>query len=151
MKNSSTICFAISIFLFTAFGCIRNDSIPKGNNFKIPKITGSGEKEIIFESKNLPLYSKRNLQTLMLGKNKIEIQEIMGRPEGRSLDGGNGYLWDYRRPIFDESTEKVFEWSLVSFKFIGGLCSSINIRLEDPPTFLLRTNLKETNQTTDSF
>ena len=28
----------------------------------------------------------------MLGKNKIEIQEIMGIPEGKSLDGGNGYF-----------------------------------------------------------
>ena len=49
----------------------------------------------------------------MLGKNKIEIQEIMGIPEGRSLDSGNGYLWDYRRPIFDEATEKyVSEFSV---------------------------------------
>ena len=107
------------------------------------------EQQIGFESKNLPLYSK-NLQTLMLGKNKLEIQELLGTPEGRSLDGGNGYLWDYRRPIFDEATEKVYEWSLVSFKFIGGLCSNINIRLENAPTFSLRSRILR-NETTDSF
>ena len=151
MKISSFGYFVSVIFLFSVFGCIRSNSISGENSFKIPKTLGSGEREINFESKNLPLYSKRNLQTLMLGKNKIEIQEIMGIPEGRSLDGGNGYLWDYRRPIYDESTEKVYEWSLVSFKFIGGLCSSINIRLEDPPTFLLRSRIVENNATTDSF
>ena len=97
--------------------------------------------ENTFESKNLPVYSKRNLQSLLLGKNKIKVEEIMGPPEGKSLDGGNGYLWDYRRSIFDDSTEKVYEWSLVSFKFLGGLCSEVRIRLEDPPTFQLSNDL----------
>ena len=46
----------------------------------------------------------------------------MGPPDGRSLDGGNGYFGTYRRSIYDESTDKVFEWSLVSFKFLKGRC-----------------------------
>ena len=38
----------------------------------------------------------------------------MGEPDGKSLDGGNGYLWDYRRPVFDETTEKLW----VEFNFL---------------------------------
>ena len=96
-----------------------------------------GTSQIGFESKKLPVLSKINLQTLLLGKNKLEVQELLGPPEGKSLDGGNGYLWDYRRPIYDDTTQKIYDWSLVSFKFIGGLCANINIRLENAPTFIL--------------
>ena len=77
MKISSFGYFVSVIFLFSVFGCIRSNSVSGENSFKIPETLGSGEREINFESKNLPLYSKRNLQTLMLGKNKIEIQKIL--------------------------------------------------------------------------
>ena len=62
----------------------------------------------------------------------------MGEPDGKSLDGGNGYLWDYRRPVFDESTEKVYTWTLISFKFLKGRCSYITFQLEDIPLELLK-------------
>jgi hypothetical protein len=87
---------------------------------------------------NLPVYRKNNLETLALGRNRIEIEQMMGPPDGRSLDGGNGYLWDYRRPVYDEASDTVYAWSLVSFKFLKGLCAYVNIRLENPPVQLIK-------------
>ena len=79
-----------------------------------------------------------------MGRNRIEIQELMGEPDGKSLDGGNGYLWDYRRPVFDETTDEVYGWSLISFKFLKGLCAYVNIRLEQlPPELLQEQNTKK--------
>jgi hypothetical protein len=134
--SCKVLLFTICMLILTA---CNNSRKYGGNNLGQVSLlqTSDGTSEIGFESKDLPVLSKTNLQTLLLGKNRIEVEEIMGVPEGKSLDGGNGYLWDYRRPIFDDSTEQVYEWSLVSFKFIGGLCTNINIRLENPPTFLL--------------
>ena len=83
--------------------------------------------------KKVPVLRKLNLQTLTVGKNRIEIEKLMGEPEGKSLDGGNGYLWDYRRPVYDEASDQIYGWSLISFKFISGLCSNVNVRLEHPP------------------
>ena len=123
--------FILSCVILLVIGCNRSSSTFIANN------SSSEESRIGFESKNLPILNKNNLETLMVGRNKIEIEEILGPPEGKSLDGGNGYLWDYRRPIYDESTRQIYDWSLISFKFIGGLCSNINIRLENSPTFIL--------------
>ena len=89
--------------------------------------------EVLSLDKDLPILRKMNLQTLTIGKNRIEIENLMGPPEGKSLDGGNGYLWDYRRPVYDESSDQVYGWSLISFKFLSGRCSSVNVRLENPP------------------
>jgi hypothetical protein len=89
--------------------------------------------QVVGNAEKVPVLRKLNLQTLTIGKNRIEIEELMGPPEGKSLDGGNGFLWDYRRPVYDEATNKVYGWSLISFKFLKGLCSSVNIRLETPP------------------
>ena len=82
------------------------------------------------------IFRKNNLEHLAIGRNRIEIQQLMGPPDGRSLDGGNGYLWDYRRPIYDEASDTVYAWSLVSFKFLKGLCAYVNVRLEHPPVQL---------------
>ena len=89
--------------------------------------------QVVENAEKVPVLRKLNLQTLTIGKNRIEIEELMGPPEGKSLDGGNGFLWDYRRPVYDEATNKVYGRSLISFKFLKGLCSSVNIRLETPP------------------
>ena len=101
-------------------------------------LQGSG-KEAKFElTENFPVYRKNNLETLSIGRNRIEIEEMMGPPEGRSLDGGNGYLWDYRRRVYDEASDTVYAWSLISFKFLKGLCAYVNIRLENPPVQLIQ-------------
>ena len=92
---------------------------------------------------DLPVYRKNNLETLSIGRNRIEIEQMMGPPEGRSLDGGNGYLWDYRRPVYDEASDTVYGWSLISFKFLKGLCAYVNIRLENPPALLIKEQTGE--------
>tara|TARA_B100000085_G_C18267189_1_gene400517 strand:- start:150 stop:605 length:456 start_codon:yes stop_codon:yes gene_type:complete len=143
VMNSSRSFFFILVFASMLMSACRK-SKNADVNYSYQNYQASEAKEIGFESKDLRVYNKRNLQSLMLGKNKIEVEEIMGLPEGKSLDGGAGYLWDYRRPIFDESTEKVYEWSLVSFKFLGGLCSEVRVRLEDPPTFKIAEDINKT-------
>ena len=37
--------------------------------------------KLVFESKKLPVLSKINLQTLLLGKNKLEVEELLGPPK----------------------------------------------------------------------
>jgi hypothetical protein len=103
-----------------------------------------GDGGIFSSGKNVPVLRKINLQTLTIGKNRIEIEELMGAPEGKSLDGGNGFLWDYRRPVYDEASDKIYSWSLISFKFVKGLCSSVDVRLESPPVQLTSPHSKET-------
>ena len=86
-----------------------------------------------------PVIRKNNLESLAVGRNRDEVEKLMGVPDGKSLDGGNGYLWDYRRPVFDESTNKVYSWTLISFKFLQGKCSYITFQLQDlPPELLLK-------------
>ena len=82
-------------------------------------------------------YKKSNLEYLTLGRNRIEVQELMGLPEGRTLGEKSDYLWDYRRPVKDEKTGEIFDWSLITFHFSQGICSSIEITLANPPPQLL--------------
>jgi hypothetical protein len=100
----------------------------------------SGNQNPAFEKEKFKtVYRKSNLEALSIGRNRLEIQNLMGEPEGKSLDGGNGYLWDYRRPVLDEATGEIFGWSLISFKFLKGLCAYVNIRLETLPAGLQKT------------
>ena len=65
----------------------------------------NGNQNPAFEKEKFKtVYRKSNLEALSIGRNRLEIQSLMGEPEGKSLDGGNGYLWDYRRPVLDEAT-----------------------------------------------
>jgi hypothetical protein len=100
-------------------------------------LEASGNQPPAFEKEKFKtVYRKSNLEALSIGRNRLEIQNLMGEPEGKSLDGGNGYLWDYRRPVLDEATGEIFGWSLISFKFLKGLCAYVNIRLETLPAGL---------------
>ena len=47
--------------------------------------------------KNSSFLRKSNLETLALGRNRMEIEKMMGPPDGRSLDGGNGYWMTSRK------------------------------------------------------
>lgn len=148
MKNSATkgkfdfiLPFGI-LCVFVTGSCNRSNfghsaqDTGFSQNGQVPK---SDEQASQFElTENFPVYRKNNLETLSIGRNRIEIEQMMGPPEGRSLDGGNGYLWDYRRPVYDEASETVYGWSLVSFKFLKGLCAYVNVRLENPPVQLLQ-------------
>ena len=103
--------------------------------------------ELLSLDKDLPVLTKMNLQTLTIGKNRFEIEQLMGPPEGKSLDGGNGYLWDYRRPVYDEASDQVYGWSLISFKFHQGRCSTVDVRLEHLPVQLANPDLGTEEQT----
>ena len=147
MKNSGTRRKPqLSILSFGIFCLFATSSCNRGNTYARPgQGNGSsqnvqiGQQDAKFEiPDNLRVYRKNNLETLSIGRNRIEIEQMMGPPEGRSLDGGNGYLWDYRRPIYDEASDTVYGWSLVSFKFLKGLCAYVNIRLENPPVQLIQ-------------
>jgi hypothetical protein len=155
MKNSGTIRKPqLSILLFGFFCIFATSSCNRENVFarsgqgngspQNGQNVQSGQQQAKFEVPgNLPVYRKNNLETLSVGRNRIEIEEMMGPPEGRSLDGGNGYLWDYRRPIYDEASDTVYGWSLVSFKFLKGLCAYVNISLENPPVQLIQDHSAE--------
>ena len=122
------------------FSCTKSNN-PYRSNSNLQNL--EMHSQVVGNAEKVPVLRKLNLQTLTIGKNRIEIEELMGPPEGKSLDGGNGFLWDYRRPVYDEATNKVYGWSLISFKFLKGLCSSVNIRLETPPLQLTTPQLEE--------
>ena len=142
IQRSLWMFFSSVLFLFFS-SCIQGgNSYSSQSNYTNSSVSNEGN--FLLPDEKIPVLRKLNLQTLTIGKNRIEIEELMGAPEGKSLDGGNGFLWDYRRPVFDEATERIYGWSLVSFKFINGLCHSVNVRLENPPLQLLDTNIKQT-------
>jgi len=149
MKNSGTVRKPSQYVLSFAIFCIvATTSCTRGSFFSdLRKGNGSSQNGQQFEKfelpDNLPVYRKNNLETLSIGRNRIEIEQSMGPPEGRSLDGGNGYLWDYRRPVYDEASDTVYGWSLISFKFLKGLCAYVNIRLENPPAHLIKDQAGE--------
>ena len=87
-------------------------------------------------------YKKSNLEYLTLGRNRIEVEDLMGPPEGRNLGQNSAYLWDYRRPVKDEETGEIFKWSLITFHFSQGICSSIDISLANPPAQLFENQNK---------
>ena len=94
----------------------------------------STTKESALENK---AYKKFNLEYLALGKNQIEVEKLMGLPEGRSLGQNGQYMLDYRRAVLNEQTGKVFDWSLITFVFNQGKCISIDIQYSDRPLQLL--------------
>ena len=87
------------------------------------------------------IYKKSNLEYLTLGKNQIEVEKFLGAPEGRSLINNSDYLWDYRRPFLNEETGEIFEWSLLTFRFTKGKCSSVDVHFAHPPAQLLEADL----------
>lgn len=143
-KKTQLSILSFGVFcIFATSSCNRGNTYARTGQGNDPMQNGQdlqgGQEEAKFEiPENLPVYRKNNLETLSIGRNRIEIEEMMGPPEGRSLDGGNGYLWDYRRPVYDEASDTVYGWSLVSFKFLKGLCAYVNIRLENPPVQLIQ-------------
>jgi hypothetical protein len=123
MFQSKYICI-LSILLGFFGGCEKNKLGLKNKSFV--SIQKTEEKS----------FRKFNLEYLMVGKNQIEVEDIMGFPEGRSLGDDGVYLWDYRRPVLDDESGKVFEWSLITFHFTQGKCSKVYVSLSDPPAQL---------------
>ena len=139
IKMTHSIYIFLGFLLFSSFSCTQVEynrtggSQNDGNDNQPDRKVEESPKVILEKPEYKVVYRKSNLEALSIGRNRIEIQELMGEPEGKSLDGGNGYLWDYRRPVLDEATGEIYGWSLISFKFLKGLCAYVNIRLEEPP------------------
>ena len=143
-RNHQLSILSLGVFcLFATSSCNRGNTFSRVGQGSDPiqirqNLDGAGKESKFELTENFPVYRKNNLEALSIGRNRIEIEEMMGPPEGRSLDGGNGYLWDYRRPVYDEASDTVYAWSLISFKFLKGLCAYVNIRLENPPVQLIQ-------------
>jgi len=116
--------FVLTVLLGFFGGCEKNKLGLKNKSLVLPQKT---------EEKS---FRKFNLEYLMVGKNQIEVEDLMGFPEGRSLGKDGVYLWDYRRPVYDDETGKIFEWSLITFHFSQGKCSKVDVSLSDPPAQL---------------
>jgi hypothetical protein len=80
-----------------------------------------------------PVFTKFNLESLVVGKNSLEIEQILGRSNGKTLIPNGEYLLDYRKSVLDEDTGKIFDWSLITFRFHQGICTSVEIILADKP------------------
>lgn len=80
-----------------------------------------------------PVYKKFNLEYLVVGKNSSEIEKLMGAADGKTLIQDSQYLLDYRRQVLDEASGQIYDWSLITFRFNQGICSSIDILLANKP------------------
>ena len=83
------------------------------------------------------VYRKSNLELLLIGRNRWEVQDILGMPEGKSLTSKNEHLWDFRRPVLDDQTGEIYDWSLITMRFSVGKCSSISVKLQKSPSILV--------------
>lgn len=87
----------------------------------------------ITQSTTDPVYKKFNLEYLVVGKNSSEIEKLMGAADGKTLIQDSQYLLDYRRQVLDEASGQIYDWSLITFRFNQGICSSIDILLANKP------------------
>lgn len=83
-----------------------------------------------------PVLRIKNLESIFLGLDRGKVKAIMGTPEGKSTNPRKGTLWDYRRPVLDESTGKIYDWSLVTITFNKTGCTSVEVILGEYPKTL---------------
>lgn len=87
----------------------------------------------------MQIFRKSNLDLLMIGKNRLEVEEILGSPDGKSLNSKNEHIWDYRRIAMKEDTGEIFDWTLITLTFSTGKCSNIIMSFENMPTVLMES------------
>ena len=128
MKNN---CFKASLYsvLVTSFLLVSSCQKPVYLN----RNNAYSNNEISRYDNPGPVYRKSNLGLLLLGKNRWEVQEIIGEPNGRSLNQRNEHVWDYRRAAIDDTSGEIFEWSLITLTFTTGKCSKIDLKLQRSP------------------
>ena len=85
----------------------------------------------------MQVFRKSNLELLIIGKNRQEVEEILGSPNGKSLNSKNEHIWDYRRIAINEDTGEIFDWALISLTFSTGKCSGIGMSFENMPAVLM--------------
>jgi hypothetical protein len=86
---------------------------------------------------NGPVYQKSNLELLILGKNRWEVTDLLGEPNGKSLNLKNEHVWDYRKSVIHDETGEIFDWTLITVTFTVGKCSSIELKYQSPPSVLV--------------
>ena len=127
MLKNLTISFAFVGFFFH-FGCNKSKHFRKSSNH-------IGQ-EVVLEQR---VYSQFNLEYLAIGRNSLEVESLMGVPEGRSLGQNGDFLLDYRRPVKDIESGEIYDWSLITFHFNQGKCTSLEFGLANKPTQLTET------------
>ncbi len=126
--------------LFSACLILLLGSCKQRSGFSSASFTKADEQ---FSSKqSVRVYNQRNLELFTLGRNKYEVEKLMGPPNGRNLSKNGSYLWDYRRPVLNEDSQEIYDWSLVTFEFSQGICSSVRITYEHTPIQLLEETVE---------
>jgi len=75
----------------------------------------------------------KNLESILIGLSPNQVEAVLGKPEGKSTSSRKGILWDYRRPVLDENSGKVYDWSLVTLTFNKVGCTSVSVIHGDFP------------------
>jgi len=114
------------IFIFVC-GC-------SSNSFPSRNVTGSSSSEN--SSVSVPdsqIFRKGNLEFLVINRNRLEVEALLGPPPNLFSRDGILVDWEYRLAVYDEVTQVVFGWSRVILTFDSGLCSEIQVELEQLP------------------
>ena len=142
-SDSFKICFrlilhrttmnALPIFsfltLFFVFGC-SSSSFPSRNGTVVENSTLNSPRASVPDAKVL---RKGNLEFLLLNRNRLEVEALLGTPQNLFSRDGILVDWEYRLAVYDEVTQVVFGWSRVILTFESGLCSEIQVELEQLP------------------
>jgi hypothetical protein len=75
----------------------------------------------------------KNLESILIGLSPNQVEVVLGKPEGISTSSRKGILWDYRRPVLEENSGKVYDWSLVTLTFNKVGCTSVSVIHRDFP------------------
>jgi len=124
MKTLPIHSFLILIFVC---GC-------SSNSFPSRNVTGSSSSEN--SSVSVPdsqIFRKGNLEFLVINRNRLEVEALLGTPQNLFPRDGILVDWEYRLAVYDEVTQVVFGWSRVILTFESGLCSEIKVELEQLP------------------
>ena len=124
MKTLPIHSFLILIFVC---GC-------SSNSFPSRNVTGSSSSEN--SSVSVPdsqIFRKGNLEFLVINRNRLEVEALLGTPQNLFPRDGILVDWEYRLAVYDEVTQVVFGWSRVILTFESGLCSEIQVELEQLP------------------
>ena len=121
-------CLPVGLTCLTGCGGGHFSSVNGGGQTGQVALFGQGA-----SSSSQEVLRKGNLEFLTLGRNKKEVEALLGSPEKRDTEDGILVLWEYRRAVFDEVTNNTFAWSRVILMFEAGLCSRVTVDLQHPP------------------
>tara|TARA_A100001037_G_scaffold221802_1_gene199664 strand:- start:2595 stop:2990 length:396 start_codon:yes stop_codon:yes gene_type:complete len=120
--------FSLLIFFFF-FGCSSSNFPATGGTGLAGSSPGTSGVSVP-ESK---IVRKGNLEFLLMNRNRAEVETLLGPPQNLFSRDGILVDWEYRLAVYDEVTQVVFGWSRVIITFDSGLCSEIQVELEQLP------------------